>query len=1001
MDMTTYTKKDMKTAARPPRVDQSSKKDTREGSTTVGSCETPNDEPCLNSSERHGSEISRATADRGQRYLNIATWNVRTMNEDGKLHQVRSEAERLKLDILGLAEVRWTSSGQVNTDGWMFYYIGDDKVHHRGVGFLVAPKLVRAVIKVQPISSRVIVLRIDAKPQPITIIQAYMPTSEADEEDVLAVYATLQKAVKECPKKDRLVVMGDFNAKIGANRQHAACGSFGLGDGNDRGQLLLDWLEDNKLVAVNTCFQHRPNQLFTWCSPGGKWKTQIDFIAIRKRDRRECTNSRALPSADCGTDHQLVWAKICGRSWNRKSRQPKKHKLHLKQLKDPTVATAFETSVKVHLKDKDVTWSVLAEALNSASKQHCPKIRKADKPWMEDPKCQELINQRRLVKKKNFQSPEYRNLCKDVKKACRKAKRRWLAALSDEAEKSYRSGDVRKVYQLIKKISGKTPPRPGIGIKDGNGVMLYEMDSIKQRWYDYGKQLFSSRSISNPPNDQSPGELEPEVMLGEIRAAIKKLKNDKAAGLDGIYGEMIKAGGDTVVQAMKTIIDQIWKTGDWPSDWTQSEIITLPKVPGTQDCSKHRTISLISHASKVLLEIIRCRISHYVMPQIAEEQFGFVTGKGTTDAILTIRNIIEKTIKRQDQELWMMFVDYSKAFDSVQHSALWKSLIEFGTPEHLVWLLEKLYTKASGVIRLADDHTDQFQFEQGVRQGCIISPLLFNACGEAIMRQVEETLKDRPGCIIGGRAIWNIRFADDTALIGRSKKELEKQAQELEKCSLNFGLRINSAKTHAMVKGNKQPIFLDGAEINQVDRFKYLGSMVTMDGDSSPEIRVRLAVARGITSQLNGIWKSRQISLKLKKQLVKSLVWSTALYGSESWTLKEADKRSITAFEMWVWRRVLHISWTDKKTNKWVRSQIGVKEDEGLLTQVKKRKISKYGHWKRRGESLVLATIEGEVEGKARPGRRKTAWTDNIRDWTDGGLVEARKKARRRMPTVL
>ena len=113
---------------------------------------------------------------------------------------------------------------------------------------------------------------------------------------------------------------------------------------------------------------------------------------------------------------------------------------------------------------------------------------------------------------------------------------------------------------MIKKISGKTPPRPGIGIKDGNGVMLYEMDSIKQRWYDYGKQLFSSRSISNPPNDQSPGELEPEVMLGEIRAAIKKLKNDKAAGLDGIYGEMIKAGGDTVVQAMKTIIDQICKT---------------------------------------------------------------------------------------------------------------------------------------------------------------------------------------------------------------------------------------------------------------------------------------------------------------------------------------------------------------------------------------------------------------------------------------------------------
>lgn len=188
----------------------------------------------------------------------------------------------------------------------------------------------------------------------------------------------------------------------------------------------------------------------------------------------------------------------------------------------------------------------------------------------------------------------------------------------------------------------------------------------------------------------SPIELEPEPMQSEIRAAIKKLKYDKAAGLDGIYGEMI--------QMVETIIDQIWKTGDWLREWTQSEIITLPKVPGTQDCSKHRTISLISHSSKELLEILRCRIAHYMIPHIAEEQFGFVTWKATTDAILMIRNITEKTIKRQDQELWMMYVDYSKAFETVQHTALWKSFLEFGTPDHLVWLLEKLYIKANGVI---------------------------------------------------------------------------------------------------------------------------------------------------------------------------------------------------------------------------------------------------------------------------------------------------------------
>ena len=142
--------------------------------------------------------------------------------------------------------------------------------------------------------------------------------------------------------------------------------------------------------------------------------------------------------------------------------------------------------------------------------------------------------------------------------------------------------------------------------------MLYEAESIKERWREYGTQLFHSDSPRQPPDDLQPELLEPDVLPSEIRAAIKKLKAGKAAGQDGIYGEMIRAGGETVVQAMKTIIDNIWKTGEWPSDWTQSEIITLPKVPGTQDCYKHRTISLLRPASKVLLEIIRCRLANFL-----------------------------------------------------------------------------------------------------------------------------------------------------------------------------------------------------------------------------------------------------------------------------------------------------------------------------------------------------------------------------------------------------
>jgi len=96
------------------------------------------------------------------------------------------------------------------------------------------------------------------------------------------------------------------------------------------------------------------------------------------------------------------------------------------------------------------------------------------------------------------------------------------------------------------------------------------------------------------------------------------------------------------VTVLRSIIDRIWENGDWPQDWITSELITIPKVSGTAICGKHRTVSLISHAAKVTLEIIRTRIQYYLEPHIADEQFGFVSGKGTTEAIITLRNFIEK-----------------------------------------------------------------------------------------------------------------------------------------------------------------------------------------------------------------------------------------------------------------------------------------------------------------------------------------------------------------------
>ena len=120
--------------------------------------------------------------------------------------------------------------------------------------------------------------------------------------------------------------------------------------------------------------------------------------------------------------------------------------------------------------------------------------------------------------------------------------------------------------------------------------------------------------------------------------------------------------------------------------------------------------------------------------------------------------------------------------------------------------------------------------------------------------------------------------------------------------------------------------------------------MVTVDSNSTTDIKARLVIAGHATLQLTGIWKAKDIGMDLKKQLVRSL--------------KKCDEKLVTAFEMWVSHRMLRISWTERKTNTWIREKIGIPEEKAILEQIKHRKLSKYCYWKRRSDSVVLATIE-------------------------------------------
>ena len=216
---------------------------------------------------------------------------------------------------------------------------------------------------------------------------------------------------------------------------------------------------------------------------------------------------------------------------------------------------------------------------------------------------------------------------------------------------------------------------------------------------------------------------------------------------------------DYAVKVLYSICQQIWKTQQWPQDWKMSVFIPIPKKGNAKECSNYCTIVLISHVSKVMLKILQARLQQYVNCELPDVQAGFTKGRGTRDQIANIHWIIEKAREFQ-KSIYFCFIDYTKAFDCVDHNNLWKILKEMGIPDHLTCLLRNLYAGQEATVRTRHGTTDWFQIGEGICQGCILSPSLFNFYAECIIRKIEVD-EAQAGIKIAGRNINNLRYAED------------------------------------------------------------------------------------------------------------------------------------------------------------------------------------------------------------------------------------------------
>ncbi|XP_049709425.1 uncharacterized protein LOC126058367 isoform X1 [Elephas maximus indicus] len=298
-----------------------------------------------------------------------------------------------------------------------------------------------------------------------------------------------------------------------------------------------------------------------------------------------------------------------------------------------------------------------------------------------------------------------------------------------------------------------------------------------------------------------------------------------------------------------------------------------------------------------------------------------------------------------------------------------------GIPEHLIVLMRNLSIGQEAVVRTEQGDTDWFKVRKGVRQGCILSPYLFNLHAEQIIREA-GLYEEEWGIRFGGRLINNLRYADNTTLLAESEEDLKHLLMKIKDHSLQYGLHLNIKKTKILTTGPMRNIMINGEKIEVVKDFILLGSTINSHGSSSQEIKRHIALGKSAAKDLFKELKSKDVTLKTKVRLTQAMVFSITSCACESWTMNKEDQRRIDTFELWCWRGILNIPWTAKRMNKSVLEE--VQPECSLEARMARLCLTYFGRVVRRGQSLEKDIMLGRVQGQRKRGRPSTRWIDTV-----------------------
>ena len=463
--------------------------------------------------------------------------------------------------------------------------------------------------------------------------------------------------------------------------------------------------------------------------------------------------------------------------------------------------------------------------------------------------------------------------------------------------------------------------------------------------------------------------LDREIELQEIARCVRKLKNNKTGGSDGLVGELLKYGGSGMIHLLHKLFEVVWSEELVPPKWREGLIVNLFKKGDREDPGNYRGITLLSVVGKVFCKIVNDRLVRHLESGgvLHEGQAGFRAKRSCVDNIYVLSELVQGRL-REGRKTYAFFLDVQKAYDTVWRNGLWVKLWELGVRGKMWRVIKEMYRVSRSAVLLDGECSEAFDVQQGVAQGCSLSPILFSVFINGLLKEVEQAglgVELSDGSTIGG-----MLFADDFVGVSNSEEELQRLINVAHAYCCKWRLKANVSKSAVVVFARE---LVEGSwnwgeqALPRLSKYTYLGVDFTSNGAWDEHVKRVLQNGRKKISQVHS---NRDIDLTARRLLLISVVRPTLEYGSEVWEGNKAQAAALEAVMIGGAKRILGCS--SRTCNEAVRGDMGLDSLQGCRDKAKLKWWYKVATMPEHRYSRKLFVQEWNV--KPRRGRQRKYW---------------------------